>query len=217
MPKANVIRWRDGEGWIVLSGGGDFDSADSGHIEASALAKIQAGDPVAYIWAAGDIERADEHLTALYDLGAPTGYLVDILTEDDDSLRNQLKEAGLIVLGDGPNLKALRSALPGVALDTIAAAHDEGAVILGIGAGAVVLGAVAGDKNGIGWVENALITPAYENASVSLSMRQTLEQQPDLYGIGISTGSALMLGPNGEVEALGNKQVTIALGRTLTK
>src|SRR5690242_12744289 len=85
MPRANVIRWLDGEGWIILSGGGDVDSAETGHIEASALAKVQPGEPLAYIWAAGDIEQADKHLEALYDLGAPTGYLVDILAEDDDT------------------------------------------------------------------------------------------------------------------------------------
>src|SRR4051794_12616570 len=62
MPKANVIRWLDGEGWIVLSGSGDIHSAETGHIEASALAKIQTSEPLAYIWAAGDIERADKHL-----------------------------------------------------------------------------------------------------------------------------------------------------------
>lgn len=218
MPKANVIRWREGDGWIILSGGGEIDSADTAHIEAEALAKVQVGEPVAYIWAAGDVERADEHLTALYDLGAPTGYLVDILTEDDDSIRDQLKDAGLIILGDGPNLKGLRSALPGIALDTIAAAHADGAVILGIGAGAVVLGAVVSEaQKGFDWVENAVITPAYDTEVAHAAMRQTLEQQPERYGIGIATGSGLALGPNGEVEALGNKQVTIALGRALTK
>ena len=65
MPRANMIRWRDGAGWLVLSGGGDIQSAETGEIEAEALARVAAGDPMAYIWAAGDVETADKHLEAL--------------------------------------------------------------------------------------------------------------------------------------------------------
>src|SRR5579859_3473847 len=117
MPQANVIRWRNGTGWIVLSGGEDSSSADTTEIEAEALARVAPGATVAYIWAAGDVEDADEHLSALEELGAPTGYLVDVQTEDDDTLRRQLSETGLIVLGDGPNASQLRSALLGAALE----------------------------------------------------------------------------------------------------
>src|SRR5260370_3100809 len=102
MPRANMIRWRDGAGWLVLSGGGDIESAETGEIEAEALARVAAGDPMAYIWAAGDVETADKHLEALLDLGAPTGYLVDVLTEDDETVRGQLPVPGLTVLRDSP-------------------------------------------------------------------------------------------------------------------
>src|SRR5260370_11624888 len=124
MPQANVIRWRDGAGWLLLSGGGDFRSADTGHVEAEALARIPAGDPVAYVWAAGDVEAADQHLEALIDLGAPTGYLVDVLTEDDDTLRKQLANAGMIVFGDGSNALELRSGVFGAALEGISPAYE---------------------------------------------------------------------------------------------
>jgi hypothetical protein len=211
MPRANVIRWLDGAGWIILSGSGDIDSAETGHIEAGALAKVQAGDPVAYIWAAGDIERADKHLEALYDLGAPTGYLVDILAEDDDTLRAELKDAGLIVLGDGTNGKALRDALPGSALDAMLEAYEQGAVILGIGQGASVLGGTI--IGGLNWIEGAIITTEYDLDDAAARMRAQLDQHPDAYGIGIANGSALALGPDGEIETWGNGKVTIALGR----
>jgi hypothetical protein len=211
MPRANVIRWLDGEGWIVLSGGGDIESAETGHIEASALAKVPTGQPLAYIWAAGDIEHADKHLEALYDLGAPTGYLVDILTEDDDTLRAELKDAGLIVLGDGANNKNLRNALPGSALDAMLEAYEQGAVILAIGQGAAVLGSTL--AGGLNWVEGAIISMDYDLDGAASKMRAQLDQYPDAYGIGIANGSALALGPAGEIETWGNGKVTIALGR----
>jgi hypothetical protein len=212
MTQVNFIRWRDGRGWIVLSGGGNITSADTGHVEAEALARIPAGGPVAYIWAAGDIEAADRHLEALIDLGAPTGYLVDVLSEDDDSLRSELGDAGMIILGDGPNLKQLRSGILGAALDGMGQAYEHGAVILGIGQGAAVLGSFLDDQPGVGWVEQAAIVPGYEQAGQTERLRELLRKNPDAYGIGIGAESALALGPQGEVETWGKRQITVSLG-----
>jgi hypothetical protein len=39
-----------------------------------------------------------------------------------------------------------------------------------------------------------------------------LRDYPDAIAIGIGPGSALVLGPNGEVETWGKQQVTISLG-----
>ncbi len=217
MPQANVIRWRDGAGWLVLSGGGDFESAEVGEIEAEALARVPAGDPVAYIWAATDVETADKHLTALEDLGAPTGFLVDVLTEDDATLREQLAVVGMVIIEDGPNVTELRSGLLGAALEGINAAYERGAVILGVGQGAAILGSVLDNQQGLEWVEGAVIVPHYDGEDESARMRELLTAHPQSYGLGIGTGSALALGPNGEVLAWGKQQVTVALNSSAAK
>jgi len=217
MPQANVIRWRDGAGWLVLSGGGDFEGTEAGEIEAEALARVPAGDPVAFIWAASDIEVADRHLTALEDLGAPTGYLIDVLTEDDATLRDQLSVAGMVVIEDGPNVSELRSGLLGAALEGISAAYERGAVILGIGQGAAFLGSVYENQPGLEWVESAVIVPHYDAENESAQLRDLLTAHPENYGLGIGTGSALALGPSGEVIAWGRQQVTVALGSKAVK
>jgi len=211
MPQVEVLRWQNGEGWLVLSGGGDV----AGDIEAQALAHVPPGEPLAYIWAAGDVESADQHLDALDDLGAPTGYLVDVLTEDDDTIRNQISNAGLIIIGDGPNVKQLRSGLLGAAVEGMVAAFERGAVILGIGQGAAILGSFMVDQAGIGWVEGAAIAPRYNQEGVAAQLHDLLLKHPEAYGLGIATGSALALGPNGEVEAWGERQVTVKLGGKL--
>ncbi len=212
MPRANVIRWREGAGWLVLSGGADSNSAEASEVEAEALARASAGEPLAYIWAAGNVEDADEHLIALEDLGAPTGYLVDVQTEDDDTIRRQLTEAGMIIIGDGADAKQLRSSLLGAALEGISAAYERGAVVLGIGQGAAVLGAFIDDKEGLNWIERAIIQPHYEQEASPAALRAQLAKHPDAYGLGVGTGSALALGPNGELAAWGKRQVTVALG-----
>ena len=213
MPQANVIRWHDGAGWLVLSGG---DTSATGDIEADALAHVIAGEPMAYVWAAGDVEAADQHLAELEDLGAPTGYLVDVLTEDDATLRQQLADAGLILVGDGPNIEGLRSGLLGAALDGIGSAFERGAVVLGIGQGAAMLGSFMTGQAGIGWVDGAAVMPHYEQDGAPTRLRELVQQHPDAYGLGIATGSALALGPAGQVEAWGAGKVTVTLGRNLT-
>lgn len=218
MPQVNVLRWRDGRGWIILAGSGaplgDQDDVDL-DIEAQALTRIAYGEPIAYIWAAGDADTADQHLALLDEMGAPTGYLVDIVTEDDESIRAQLNEAGMIVLGDGQALHTLRAALLGAALEGMQAAYARGAVILGIGAGAAALGSFLEGAEGIGWIENAAIMPDYDSDGRAADLHALLEAHPSAYGIGIGSRSALALGGDGQIEVWGERKVTILLGNAL--
>jgi cyanophycinase-like exopeptidase len=214
MPQVNVIRWRDGQGWIVLSGG-DRTLEDTSDIEAQAMTRIGLGEPVAYLWAAGDIESADRHLEVLSDLGAPTGYLVDVLTEDDATISRQIAEAGMVILGDGPNLEQLRMATVGAALEGMNQSFARGGVIMGIGAGAALLGSFLEGAAGLGWVEGAVIIPRHDDADQAARLHSLLAAHPGAYGLGIGAGSALALGPNGEVEAWGRRQITVTLGHSI--
>ncbi len=218
MPQVNVLRWRDGRGWIVLAGSGaplgDQDDVDL-DIEAQALTRIAYGEPIAYIWAAGDADTADQHLALLDEMGAPTGYLVDIVTEDDESIRAQLNEAGMIILGDGQAPETLRAALLGAALEGMQAAYARGAVIMGIGAGAAALGSFLEGADGVGWIENAVIVPNYDSNGRAAALHRLLEAHPSAYGIGIGSRSALALGGDGQIELWGERKVTILLGNAL--
>ncbi|HVO42485.1 MAG TPA: Type 1 glutamine amidotransferase-like domain-containing protein [Aggregatilineales bacterium] len=218
MPRANVFRWRDGLGWIVLSGGGDFTSSDTGEIEGQAITRAIAGKPVAYVWAAGDVETADRHLAALEDLGGPTGFLVDVLGEDDESLREQFADAGVVILGDGPDVSRLRSGLLGAAIEGIDSAYQNGAVVVAIGAGASVMGSLTSgaDQTGLAWLEGAIVAPYHDREGSADKLREALRKHPELYGIGLATGSGLAFGPEGQVEPLGRRQITIALGAKMT-
>jgi hypothetical protein len=212
----SVLRWRDGLGWIILAGGGDIRSTETGEVEATALGRTKPGDPIAYIWAAGDVETADTHLDLLEDLGGPTGYLVDVLTEDDDTLRKQVSIAGLIIIGDGPNIKGLRSGLLGAAQEAMITAYEQGALIMGIGNGAAVLGSLVENQPGLAWVEKAIIVPAYDTEDGPPKLRDQLLRHPESYGLGLRSGSAVALGPDGKIEAWGTSQPTIMLGSSFT-
>src|SRR5690606_5078618 len=141
MPQVNIFKWRPGSGWIVLSGGGDPASGDVQAIEAASLTRTLSQGPIAYLWAAGDVDSADRHMDLLRDLGARTGDLVDLVGEDDDVIYRDINEAGVIILGDGPSTRTLRDALEGIALSAIAEAFERGATVYAAGASAGILGA----------------------------------------------------------------------------
>jgi hypothetical protein len=152
------------------------------------------------------------------DLGASAGYLVDVLAEDDTAIRQKLAEAGVIVIPDGVDALDARDALMGAAASGIRDAFANGAVVLAEGGGAAVFGAwVLLDSRktaaGLNWLESALVLPGVTSVSASDEAQMVLSIQPAAIAVGIGPGSALALGPDGEVETWGNKQVTIALGR----
>ncbi|NDJ76592.1 MAG: hypothetical protein GYB65_10070 [Chloroflexi bacterium] len=215
MPQVNVFNWRAGAGWIVLSGGGPIDSDDVNNIEARMLQHTVSQGPIAYVWAASDLEAADRHMDSLRELGARTGYLVDVVLEEDDALRAQLSEAGVVILGDGSRIERLYDAMSGVVLRGIEEAFRRGATIYAVGQSAAMLGALVPAGDGFGWLANAVIMPAY-TAQQADQLRDGVLRQPGGYGLGIAAGAALALGPQGEVEVWGNASITISLGQDFT-
>ncbi len=161
------------------------------------------GRPDSLIWAAGNAETADLHLAALEEAGAPTGYLVDVQTEDDDTFREQLSQAGMIILGDGPDIGALRGGIAGAALDGMAQAYARGAMILAIGAGAAVLGqkfwlGIRRAPDFRGWKKRSWFRAIGRAGRRTAALR--IDPASTLFGLGISLDSALALGPDGQVE-----------------
>lgn len=211
MANNNVLRWMDGRGWLILSGG------DSSDVRAQALGRAAADGGVAYVDLGGQAAFGESALADMEDLGAPSGYLVDVMTEDDETIQAKLADAGVVVVAGGSDVSDLRSSLMGAAASGIQTAFRNGAVVLVEGQAAMLAGAwvlTEDDRllGGLEWVENALIVPGLTTAEESPQVQTVLAAQPAALGISIGAGSALALGPDGEVETWGQKQVTIALG-----
>lgn len=222
MPQTSIFQWRAGDGWLVLAGHGALTDDETNSIVAEALARTVALGPLAYIYAAGDADAADKDLATLADMGSRTGYLVDIITEDNETLQEQLAEAGVIVLGDGPQVEKLRAALEGPANQAIIHAYQNGATVLGLGAGAAVLGqwlvTPAGEvKPSFGWLKGALVVVDGNDSPTMDVMHTFLSQYPNVYGLGINPGAAAAFSPAGALEMWGNQQITVALGSQLTR
>ncbi|MCD4686058.1 MAG: hypothetical protein K8S97_08995 [Anaerolineae bacterium] len=216
MPQQHIFRWRAGSGWLVLSGGGSNDSDDGSSIAAHMLGHTLSQGPIAYIWAANDLDTADAEMDALRELGARTGYLVDIVTEENDVLFTQISEAGVIILGAGPHTETLYDALAGVALDSILQAFAHGATIFAIGQSAALWGAFREADDtilpGLNWLDSSLIMPGYTPAHADL-LRACITESAASYGLGLGEGAAIAFGPHGEIEVWGNRAITITLGQ----
>ncbi len=213
MPSKSVFRWLDGRGWLVLSGGGDGAS----EIRAQALGRLAADGGVAYIPLSGNLETAEAVLEDMLDLGAPSGYLVDVSAEDDATITAKLADAGIIVIEASASAAEARSALLGAAVEGIQAAYEHGAVILAEGLSAMAFGdwLVKDDGTvmpGLEWLDGALIAPGVTNAAAWA--RELLLEYPLVFVVGIGASSALALGPDGQLEAWGDGEITVALGRS---
>lgn len=214
MASQNILRWRDGRGWLVLSGGGEGAT----DVRAQALGRAAADGGVAYLTLGNHGGWSEHTLTDMDDLGAPPGYLVDALTEDDQTLIARLSEAAIIVIEGAPDVETVRSGLIGAAAQGIQTAFENGALVLAEGSAAMALGAwvvTAGGQvlAGLDWLENALVVPGVTAVAQSAPAQAVLQAQPAALAVGVGYGSALALGPDGEVEPWGRRQVTVALGR----
>ncbi len=223
MLQSSIFQWRSGAGWLVLNGGGDFAARETEAIDAQMLTRGAADGALVVIHAAAeDPNDAEQYLSYLSDLGGRSGFALDIVSEDDDTLRQVLGEAGTIVISDGPNLSRLYNSLHGAAIQGITQAYEQGALIMGSGAGAAMFGRwVLGQHasqpaEGFGWLVNSAVLSAPLHPDERLQLQGLLHSTPIAFGLGIWPGSALTLGPDRKVELWGRQQISISLGQAYT-
>jgi cyanophycinase len=223
MTQAGPLYWHTGAGWLVLGGGGSWRTGETGAIDTAALGWADLNKPIAVLLAAGGSSADGEALLDyLVELGGPNGYILPIHgPADAQRVENcqLLAEAGLVYISDGPDLLELIYSLrENPALTALGHAFIAGAAIVGMGAGAIALGAWAADPNvadriehGWGWLPGAIVEPCFAGTESSNRLRSLLNAHPDCLGLGIPTGVALALGPDSRVETVGEGQVTVVL------
>lgn len=211
MPTRGLLTWPDGLGWLILSGG---ETDASSPLRAQALARAPGGGAL-YISLADDEGEALQE--DLEDLGAPAGYILD-LGEEREELLKQMNEVAIIVVEGGESLDRVYDTLAGVPLEGLRKAYEQGAVILLEGMAVNLLGKWAMTDegeilDGIEWVTNAFLEPGVSTVEDSPAIQAILNEHDEAVGVAIGLGSALALGGSGALEAWGDEQVVVALGR----
>ena len=225
MTQAGPLRWRTGAGWLVLAGGGRWQSNETGEIDAAALGWANLDRSIAVLLTAGSSTAEGEALLEYYaDLGGPSGCVVPIFdTASAQRAENcqLLAEAGLVYIADGPDVLGLVETLrESPALAALVQAFEGGAAVVGMAAGAIALGAwvAAGDdtgqgKSGWGWLPDIIVEPHFVRTEATDQLQSLLSAHPDYLGLGIPTGVALALGPDGRVVTVGDGQATMVVSR----
>ncbi len=205
------IRWLESYGWLVLSGSADPHS----EIRALALSRCNASGAVAYISLADDY--GDALMDDLAELGAPSGYLVDLEDRDNNEIHERLSGAGMIVIEAGDDIHRLRRLMTQTVLHAMKEALQDGALVLFEGLAATLAGSYYLDPSGevaraLKFVEDVYVAVDVNSFLATETAQLVFQKRPDAVGVAIDKCSALVLGPDGHIETWGDKQITFSLG-----
>jgi len=207
--------WLESNGWLVLSGSADALS----EIRAQALSRVNADGAVAYVSLADDM--GDSLMDDMSDLGAPTGYIVDIENDDNNSIYERLQGAGMIVIEPDDDIERLNKLMSQTVIRGIKDALEAGALVLFEGVAASLAGEHIVRQSGVvakglKFVTNTYISPDTSSILETSNAEKVFIAYPETVFIGVQRGSALVLGPQGHIETWGDKKVTISLGSDST-
>lgn len=222
MPQRGPLQWVDGEGWLILSGGGDWQRGETDAVTAHILSIANLDRPMVVLLSEGERERGYELLEYYARLGGPGGEVVILEGAqrqrlNEPRLLTAIAEAGILHLGGARPWILARGLRNTPALAQILKGYGtlQGLLIVGVEGGAAALGAwIAGSGQetttapGLGLVRSAIIAPQFTTTEEAPALRAQLRQHPGFVGLGIPRGVALALGPQGQVETWGEGAVT---------
>ncbi|MFP4346170.1 MAG: Type 1 glutamine amidotransferase-like domain-containing protein [Anaerolineales bacterium] len=222
MPQGGPLRWADGTGWLVLSGGGSIARGETDVVDAHILSIANLDRPMVVLLSEGQQAEAEAVVDHYVALGGPVGegfILADMSPEDleDPDFLSLIAEAGILYLGGANPLFLARRLQKTAALRAIVKgfATLQGLLIVGAGGGAAALGAWVTDPAeptvqapGLNFLQSAIVTAHFTSTEDADALRTLLHEHPGFIGLGVPDGTALALGPEGEVVTWGAGEVT---------
>jgi hypothetical protein len=215
MDFAQLFHSKSGLGWLVFSGGNEL----TGAIRSIVIERSSLDGPLVCLAVAGD-DAADRALDDMQDLGAVSGYVVDVVTEDDETIEQQIAQASIVLLPSelSDSIAVLHENLMGAPLRGLLRAYERGAILLFEGRLAQLFGGYALDDDtsqvveGLGWLENSLVLPGALDLQTHEVASQFLKDNRNGVVIGIPVAGALAVFGQGGVETWRDEKVTVVLG-----
>ncbi len=200
-----------GAGWIVLIGGGEFSFGETEVADGAWLDKTPPGI-VGFLPAASGSTEYGSHLA---------GYLKSSFQREMETIPiyrardarrgkniERIAAAATVYLGGGVSDQLLDALHETPALEALEGKLDSGGAVVAIAAAAQALGQVArslfmrGLTAGLGWLPGGVVEPNF-HPSHDRRLRRLLGHPEVRWGLGLPAGSAVLLGPAGEIEIIG--------------
>lgn len=226
MPQQGLLRWYDGEGWLVLASSSDMSRGETDQIDARLLSVANLDRPMVVLLSDGSLEEAEAILEHYTLLGGPGGEAFTMANMTRDHLAapdflTLLEEAGILYLGGENPLPLVRNFYNSPALHRIAKGYAtlQGLNIIGMNGGAAAMGAWLAplpglpqqDSLGIGFVLDSVVVPHFTQTKASPFVNHFPNVDANVLGLGIPDGAALALGPQAQVETWGLGQITAVI------
>jgi hypothetical protein len=207
-----------GDGWLALVGGGELTFGETLDADTAWVEKAPEGT-IAFVPAASGSSDYGRHFAEYMD--AEFGRVAETVPiyRERDSRRGKNAEriaaAAAVYLGGGVAdhlLDALGAGEGGEGspvLDALGARLRSGGVVVAIAAAAQALGAAVRSVApgrflaGLGWLPGGVVEPNFDPEH-DRRLRKLLERPGVEWGLGIAAGAAVLLGPGGVTETVGD-------------
>jgi hypothetical protein len=210
---SKIIRRPPGTGWLVLLGG----EAVEDNIQRTLALNQHAGTILTMTPTPQEIPEAEIAQNAWQELSGWSGKVRSISSLDESSyseLIDKMEEATLILFPNTGRAADLSEAIQSDdLLEPLAAAMDDGALLVACGDSASIFGDWIVQDNaepipGLGWIPSAVIQPHFHSGMPC----PILSKRPGLFRLGIPEAAAMALGPDEQRELWGESKPTLTFG-----
>ena len=200
-----------GDGWLVLIGGGEFTFGETLEADRGWMEKLPPGDLGFLPAASGSTEYSDHFATYMADELDREAIVVPIYRRRDARRAKNIERIEAVsgvYLGGGVTDFILEAMRDTPAEEALRRKLAGGGVVVAIAAAAQALGMAArslmtrDSVDGLGWLPGGVVEPNFD-PGFDRRLRELMDWSGVEWGLGLPAGSAVLLGPEGQVETIG--------------
>lgn len=200
-----------GAGWLVLIGGGEFSFGETLAVDRSWLEK--AGDgPVGFLpTASGSTDYFENFAEYLDESFQRSAEIIPVFRGRDAKRGKNAERIGgcaAVYVGGGVTDELLSTMQDTPVMEALGRKLSAGGVVVAIAAAAQAFGSHArslfGGKDlaGLNWLPGGVVEPNFDPGH-DRRLRQLMAQQGVTWGLGLPAGSAVLLGPEKQIDLVG--------------
>jgi cyanophycinase-like exopeptidase len=201
-----------GTGWLVLLGGGEFSFGETEEADRAWVEKMPPG-PVGFIPAAAGSNDYPRHFAEYMKEAFEREVEIIPIYRSRDGRRGRnserIRDVAAVYLGGGVTDHLLEALQETPAAEALARKIADGGIVVAIAAAAQCAGRLArsifkGDLiPGFGWLPDGVVEPNFDPGH-DRRLRKMLLGTGVRSGLGVPAGSAVLMGPDGLVELVGD-------------